>query len=80
MTRYDKPDYWALKAREEGYPARSVYKLKELDEKFGLFTGYRRGQGSGQTAAGRSAAGRSTSGRSALRVLDLGAAPGSWSL
>ena len=33
---YEKPDYWSKKAFSEGYPARSVYKLKELDEKFGL--------------------------------------------
>ncbi|MDR1617779.1 MAG: RlmE family RNA methyltransferase [Treponema sp.] len=55
---YKKPDYWALKAQKEGYPARSVYKLAEMDEKFGLLTGLRNGG----------------------RVLDLGAAPGSWSL
>jgi len=58
MADYKKPDYWQLKARSEGYPARSVYKLKEIDEKFGLLKP-RRG---------------------ILRVLDLGAAPGSWSL
>jgi 23S rRNA (uridine2552-2'-O)-methyltransferase len=34
---YKKPDFWSLKAQKEGYPARSVYKLKEMDEKFGLF-------------------------------------------
>ena len=48
-------DHYFLKAKQENYPARSVYKLKELDAKFHLF---RRG----------------------MRVLDLGAAPGSWSL
>jgi len=58
MADYKKPDYWQQKARKEGYPARSVYKLKEIDEKFGLLNV------------------RS----SAFRVLDLGAAPGSWSL
>jgi 23S rRNA (uridine2552-2'-O)-methyltransferase len=57
---YKKPDYWQLKARKEGYPARSVYKLQEMDEKFGLLK-----------FAGSAAA---------FRVLDLGAAPGSWSL
>jgi len=57
MADYKKPDYWQQKARKEGYPARSVYKLKEIDEKFGLFKG-----------------------RGALKVLDIGAAPGSWSL
>ncbi|MCL2801970.1 MAG: RlmE family RNA methyltransferase [Treponema sp.] len=57
MADYKKPDYWQLKARSEGYPARSVYKLKEIDEKFKLFNA-----------------------RSGLRVLDIGAAPGSWSL
>ncbi|MCL1818022.1 MAG: RlmE family RNA methyltransferase [Spirochaetaceae bacterium] len=48
-------DHWAQKAKKEGYPARSVYKLKEIEEKFGVIP--RQG-----------------------RVLDLGAAPGSWSL
>jgi 23S rRNA (uridine2552-2'-O)-methyltransferase len=60
MADYTKPDFWQLKARKEGYPARSVYKLKEMDEKFGLFKTARTG--------------------AAFRVLDLGAAPGSWSL
>jgi len=61
MADYKKPDYWQQKARKEGYPARSVYKLKEIDEKFGLF------KASVKTAR-------------PFRVLDLGAAPGSWSL
>jgi 23S rRNA (uridine2552-2'-O)-methyltransferase len=55
MANYKKPDHWQLKARSEGYPARSVYKLKEMDEKFGLI-------------------------KPRVRILDLGAAPGSWSL
>lgn len=55
MGNYDKPDYWALKAKKEGFPARSVYKLMEIDKKFGLI-------------------------KQASRVLDIGAAPGSWSL
>jgi 23S rRNA (uridine2552-2'-O)-methyltransferase len=58
MANYEKPDTWSLKAQKEGYPARSVYKLKEMDEKFRLIPGF------GKTC----------------RVLDLGAAPGSWSL
>jgi len=58
MADYEKLDHWSLRAQKEGYPARSVYKLKEMDEKFGLFKG---------AVAG-------------IRVLDLGAAPGSWSL
>src|SRR5574344_1992626 len=33
---YAKPDFWSRKAFSEGYPARSVYKLKEIDEKFGM--------------------------------------------
>jgi len=60
MPDYKKPDPWQLKARKEGYPARSVYKLQEMDEKFGLLKPMRRGR--------------------PFRVLDLGAAPGSWSL
>jgi 23S rRNA (uridine2552-2'-O)-methyltransferase len=55
MANYKKPDHWQLKARNEGYPARSVYKLKEMDEKFGLI-------------------------KQRFNILDLGAAPGSWSL
>ena len=56
MAEYGKPDHWSLKAQKEGYPARSVYKLKEMDEKFTLLPG------------------------GSFKVLDLGAAPGSWSL
>lgn len=52
---YEKPDYWSKKAFSEGYPARSVYKLKELDEKFGFL-------------------------KKNYSVLDLGAAPGSWTV
>ncbi|MFH0739835.1 MAG: RlmE family RNA methyltransferase [bacterium] len=33
---FSKKDFLTQKAREEGYPARSVYKLKEVDEKFKL--------------------------------------------
>jgi 23S rRNA (uridine2552-2'-O)-methyltransferase len=72
MADYKKPDYWSLKAQKEGYPARSVYKIKEMDEKFGLLrpAGFRAsGAADGTGAPGR-----------AFRVLDLGAAPGSWSL
>lgn len=29
-----KDEFYTRKAREEGYPARSVYKLKEIDEKY----------------------------------------------
>jgi 23S rRNA (uridine2552-2'-O)-methyltransferase len=60
MADYAKPDFWSLKAQKEGYPARSVYKLRELDEKFGLLPSPQRPK--------------------SFRVLDLGAAPGSWSL
>ncbi len=48
-------DHYFLKAKQENYPARSVYKLKEMDARFRLF-------------------------RPGMAVLDLGAAPGSWSL
>jgi len=34
---YKPQDYYFKKAKKEGYPARSVYKLKEIDEKFHLF-------------------------------------------
>ena len=48
-------DHYFLKAKQQNYPARSVYKLKEIDAKFKLF-------------------------KPGIKVLDLGAAPGSWSL
>jgi 23S rRNA (uridine2552-2'-O)-methyltransferase len=48
-------DHFGDRAKREGYPARSVYKLQEIDRRTQLL---RRGQ----------------------RVLDLGAAPGSWTL
>ncbi len=48
-------DHYFLKAKQEGFPARSIYKLQEIDKRFSIF---KRG----------------------MRVLDLGAAPGSWSL
>jgi 23S rRNA (uridine2552-2'-O)-methyltransferase len=64
VSSYEKPDYWSLKAQKEGYPARSVYKLKEIDERFGLIKSLLKHS---QPAKPR-------------KVLDIGAAPGSWSL
>jgi len=61
MSDYGRLDHWSLKAQKEGYPARSVYKLKEMDEKFGLIPPYK-------------------AGATTFKVLDLGAAPGSWSI
>lgn len=52
---YEKPDFWSRKAFSEGYPARSVYKLQEIDERFGMI-------------------------RKNYSVLDLGSAPGSWTV
>jgi len=70
MAGYEHPDYWTLRAKKEGYPARSVYKLEEIVGKFGLLNGLdgRRGTPErSQTGAGPA-------------ILDVGAAPGSWSL
>ena len=66
MADYEKPDFWSLKAQKENYPARSVYKLREIDKKFNFFKSARLSVSGIQSPA--------------LRVLDLGAAPGSWSL
>jgi len=52
---YARPDARTREAKAKGYPARSVWKLEEIDRRVKLFS---QGQ----------------------RVLDLGAAPGSWSL
>lgn len=54
-SRRDKADSYTLKARKEGYPARSVYKLEEINQTHKLIK-------PGDT------------------VLDVGAAPGSWTL
>lgn len=48
-------DHYFKRAKRDNYPARSVYKLQEMEKRFKVFQ-------SGQT------------------VLDLGAAPGSWTL
>lgn len=52
---YKKPDRFTKAAKSAGYPARSVFKLEEIDKRCRLL-------------------------RPGQRVLDLGAAPGSWSL
>jgi 23S rRNA (uridine2552-2'-O)-methyltransferase len=78
MADYKKPDYWALKAQKEGYPARSVYKLREIDEKFGLLRACP-GTGGG-VSVNTPETGEGGGKFGGLRVLDLGAAPGSWSL
>lgn len=53
MPRRDRPDHYSLQARREGFAARSVYKLKEIQQKQRLL-------------------------KSGFHVLDIGAAPGSW--
>ncbi len=55
ISMYQPQDSFFHKAKQEGYPARSVYKLQELDKKHKLLQ-------PGQF------------------ILDLGCAPGSWSL
>jgi 23S rRNA (uridine2552-2'-O)-methyltransferase len=53
MKKYQ--DHYFKRAKQENYPARSVYKLQEIEKRFRLF-------------------------RNGQSILDLGAAPGSWSL
>ena len=52
---YKKPDRFTVAAKKAGFPARSVFKLEEIDRRVRIF-------------------------RPGMRVLDLGAAPGSWAL
>jgi 23S rRNA (uridine2552-2'-O)-methyltransferase len=52
---YARPDRFSRAARDAGFPARSVYKLEEIDRRTRLL-------------------------RPGMRVLDLGATPGSWSM
>ena len=52
---YEKPDARSKAAKAQGFPARSVFKLEEIDRRVKLL-------------------------RAGQKVLDLGAAPGSWSL
>ena len=54
-SRRDKADSYTLRAHREGYPARSVYKLQEIQESCRII-------------------------RPGDSVLDVGAAPGSWTL
>ncbi len=54
-SRRDKADSYTLRARREGYPARSVYKLEEINASHHLI-------------------------KPGDSVLDVGAAPGSWTL
>lgn len=54
MSFYQKQDHHFHRAKREGFLARSVYKLEEMDRRFRLI-------------------------RKGDRVVDLGAAPGSWS-
>ena len=88
-TGYDRSDYWALRAKKEGYPARSVYKLEEIVRKFGLLKGIGRNAGrsggpTGKTPDNAPPASPSQNSNDAARpapaILDVGAAPGSWSL
>jgi 23S rRNA (uridine2552-2'-O)-methyltransferase len=52
--RRSQPDHFTNRAKKQGYPARSIFKLREIQEKTGIL-------------------------RTGMRVLDLGASPGSWS-
>ncbi len=52
---YARPDRFTRAAKDAGFPARSVFKLEEIDRRVRLL-------------------------RSGMRVLDLGATPGSWSI
>jgi 23S rRNA (uridine2552-2'-O)-methyltransferase len=52
---YQKADRFTKEARAAGYPARSVFKLEEIDRRARIL-------------------------RPGMRVLDLGASPGSWAL
>jgi len=54
-TRRDKADFYTKKAHKEGYPARSVYKLEEIQASNNII-------------------------KPGDKVLDVGAAPGSWTL
>ena len=52
---YKTPDVFTREAKKAGFPARSVFKLEEIDRRVQLF-------------------------KPGMHVLDLGAAPGSWTL
>jgi 23S rRNA (uridine2552-2'-O)-methyltransferase len=52
---YARPDRFTRAAKDAGFPARSVFKLEEIDRRVRLL-------------------------RAGMRVLDLGATPGSWSI
>ena len=72
---YEKPDYWSQKAFSEGYPARSVYKLKEIDEKFGMI---KKGYPARSVYKLQEIDKKYGFIKKGIRILDLGSAPGSW--
>ena len=85
MAMYEKPDFWSLRAQKEDYPARSIYKLKEIDEKFHFFkfTNFPKTEvleNPQFTDSSKTKVLDNPHSLKVFRVLDLGAAPGSWSL
>jgi len=64
-TNVQRDAYYRL-AKEQGYRARSAFKLLQLDEEFNLFKG---------TILAKNA----ETNEDVTRVIDLCAAPGSWS-
>ena len=87
MAGYERPDYWTLKAKKEGYPARSVYKLEEIARKFALLKGFgvRMSAGKEESVRNTPSPGARVGGAPSIfaaspAILDVGAAPGSWSL
>ncbi|MEN6382501.1 MAG: SAM-dependent methyltransferase, partial [Rectinema sp.] len=80
MAEYGRPDYWTLRAKKEGYPARSVYKLEEIVRKFGLLRIICGERSVREGGVGEGGVRESAVREGASTILDVGAAPGSWSL
>lgn len=80
MNVYETPDYWTRKAKDEGYPARSVYKLSEMDEKFHLLKLLKPAKLTSPFSQidKESVSNIDNSENRLPKVLDLGASPGSW--
>ena len=75
----DKRDIYYRKAKEEGWRARSAFKLLQIDDAFGIFSGAHSFPLAGQSTVAEQDSAVSALTAGVQHAVDLCAAPGSWS-